>query len=167
MSGEADQVEFTSLVGLMNDLIEPAAPAPIPLIPQTWGWAVLALILLALAGWGVMRALARHRATAYRRAALEELARATTGAEAAAILRRAALAGYPRAEVAGLVGADWLAFLDHTGPAPLPPEVGAELLAAPWRDETAPPSPALRAALAGWLRGHDPARAPAAREAAA
>ena len=62
----------------------------------------------------VAAAIVRHQRNAYRRAALQELATADAGA-ISAILKRTALAAFPREQVASLSGAEWLAFLDRTG----------------------------------------------------
>ena len=140
-----------TLVGMIDALVEPAAPVPVSLMPQTWGWAVLALAVVGIAGWLILRR-ARHRhASAYRRAALAELERAGTAADVAAILRRAALVAYPRADVAGLIGTDWVAFLSRTGSTTFPPE---ELTCAPYVADPGPPSPDLRRAADQWLRSH-------------
>ena len=61
-----------SLVALIDLLVEPAPPVPVPLTPQTWGWAALTVLLLALVAWGLWRWLAQRRANAYRRAALAD-----------------------------------------------------------------------------------------------
>lgn len=143
-----------SLVGLLDELAEPVAPPPVPLTPQTAGWAVLAAMLavalLALIAWRVRR----WRANAYRRAALAELA--TAGEDPAAIalvLRRTALAAWPRAEVAGLSGEAWLAFLDRSGGQPGFVEgPGRALLDAPYR--SGPPQPGLAPLAARWVRRH-------------
>lgn len=153
----ADPEAPTSLIDLIDRLAEPPEPAPIPLTPQTWGWAALALLLIAALLLTVWRWIAHRRAGAYRRAALAELEAATTAAEVAAILRRAALAAWPRAQVAGLTGDAWTDFLASTGRDGFPPEAGEELCTAPWRDTKAPPSPELRRAAERWLRTHRPA----------
>ncbi|WP_289155074.1 DUF4381 domain-containing protein [uncultured Salipiger sp.] len=143
-----------SLVALIDLLVEPPPPVPVPLTPQTWGWAGLALLLLALVVLGLWRWLARRRANAYRRAALADLGSAATTAELAEILRRAALAAWPRTEVAALAGADWTRFLDRTGKGGFPAAAGEELRRATYRDTGAAPSPELRAAAGRWLRSH-------------
>ncbi|GGH25004.1 protein of unknown function [Cribrihabitans marinus] len=143
-----------NLVDLIGALIDPPEPAPVPLTPQTGGWLVLALLVVVLAGWLVHRWIARRRANAYRRDALARVETAQTAAEIATILRRAALAAYPRGEVAGLTGSAWLTFLERTGREGFPAAAGAELRSAPYRAETAAPSTALRDAAAAWLRGH-------------
>jgi hypothetical protein len=156
-----------SLVDLINGLIEPVAPPPVSLIPQTWGWVGLALVLGFLATWAVLRRRAHRHANAYRRAALYRLSGGPVpAAELASTLRRAALAAYPRTAVAGLSGADWLAFLAQSGGGDFSGATGAELLAAPYRDGQASASPALMAAAKAWLKSHGPLpQAPAARSA--
>ncbi|WP_315901551.1 DUF4381 domain-containing protein [Salipiger bermudensis] len=141
-------------MSLIDQLIEPPPPSPVPLVPQTWGWAALALLLLALVLAGLWR-WHRHRvANGYRRAALAALAQAGSVAELATILRRAALAAYPRAEVASLTGGDWTAFLSRSGRGPFPEAAGEELRRAPYRAPGAAPSPELRDAAERWLRTH-------------
>ncbi len=160
---ETDTTTPVNLIDLIDGLVEPSEPAPIPLVPETWGWVALALLVLALLGWGFWRWTAHRRANAYRRAALAELAEARTAAEVATILRRAALAAWPREDVASLTGDSWTDFIAQTGRGAFPQEAEAELRIAPWRDQTAPPSPGLRRAAKEWLRSHRaaPARAPA------
>jgi hypothetical protein len=105
-------------------LVDVPLPTSVSLWPQTWTSRVaLALILAAVVGggWALVR---RWRARRYRRAALAELAAierrlsvvpsATVSTELAALVRRTALAGFPRDQVAGLNGAAWLSFLDRT-----------------------------------------------------
>ena len=143
-----------SLVSLIDQLIEPAAPLPVPMVPQTWGWAVLAALLVAALVAGLWRWHQSRVANAYRRTALAALAQAATTAELAAILRRAALAAYPRAEVASLTGHDWTAFLSRSGKRDFPDAAGEELRRAPYRSPDAAPSRALRDAASDWLRTH-------------
>jgi Ca-activated chloride channel family protein len=78
---------------------------------------LLAAVVIAL--WQFLR---YRRANRYRREALAELKRmergGTTPAELptqlALLLRRTALAAFPREQVAPLVGSAWLSFLDRT-----------------------------------------------------
>ena len=124
------------------------------MVPQTWGWAVLAALLVAALVAGLWRWHQSRVANAYRRTALAALAQAATTAELAAILRRAALAAYPRAEVASLTGHDWTAFLSRSGKRDFPDAAGEELRRAPYRGPDAAPSRALRDAASDWLRTH-------------
>ena len=141
-----------NLVDLMDKLIEPDAPDPVSMMPQTWGWTVLAGLILVALGAGLWRWSMRYRANAYRRAALVELEQARDLRDVAKILRRTALAGFPRADVAGLSGASWLAFLQSTGG--FPEAAGADLVVAPYRADPQPVSPQARHAARHWIRHH-------------
>jgi hypothetical protein len=149
-----DQFDGLNLVQLL-DLLEPVPePPPVSWMPQTvgWIWLGIALVVVILTG---LRWLVRHRrATAYRRAGLAALAAAGDDpARIAVILRRTALAGFPRSEVAGLTGADWLRFLDRTmagdGFVSGPGRIIAE---APYRATA--PDPALSRLAQRWVRRH-------------
>ena len=103
----------------LSHLADIVVPPPVPWWPPAPGWWILGAALLAalaISGWSAIR---RYRKNAYRRAALAELAAIGTvsspasAAAVSAILKRVALAAYPRAEVANLTGAAWLAFLDR------------------------------------------------------
>lgn len=108
----------------LNDL---ALPGPVSWMPQTWGWLALALMILALIAWALLRWWQRYVANRYRRAALAELdliepALAAEATRAGAIvgiaelLKRVALHAWPRPATAPLSGAAWLAFLKgHDG----------------------------------------------------
>jgi Ca-activated chloride channel family protein len=100
-------------------LIEIPLPAQIGLWPETWAAriaAVLIILGLIAAIWRFART--RH-ANRYRRAALAELDRIMHGPQPSAgalelLLRRTALAVFPREAIAPLSGPAWLAFLDKT-----------------------------------------------------
>jgi hypothetical protein len=103
------------LIGLLGKLEPIPAPPIVSLWPQTEAWVWIGLVVFGFATWLLRLVLLRHRANAYRRAALREIAAARENpAVLAEILRRTALAAFPRAEVAGLYGEEWLAFLDRT-----------------------------------------------------
>jgi hypothetical protein len=150
-----------NLVDLLAQLGDIAAPPPVSMLPATWGWAVLAALVLALLALGLRVWLRHYRATAYRRAALAELrghAPALTAndpvalARLATLLRRTALAAFPRPEVATLAGPDWLAFLARTG-ADFGP-AGPALAAAPYTTPPAFDGAAALAAARRWIRHH-------------
>ncbi len=143
-----------TLVELL-DLLEPVPEPPeISLWPQTAGWLVLGIVLLAVTAWLIRRWRAGRRADAYRRAALAELAVAGDDpARLAAILRRAALVAFPRARVAGLHGDDWLAFLEsHCHGAAFRTGAARVVATAPYAP--APPDAAVTVQVAHWLRHH-------------
>jgi hypothetical protein len=103
------------LIGLLGKLEPISEPPIVSLWPQTEAWVWIGLAVFGFAAWLLRLVLLRHRANAYRRAALREIAAARENpAVLAEILRRTALAAFPRAEVAGLYGEEWLAFLDRT-----------------------------------------------------
>jgi Domain of unknown function (DUF4381) len=112
----------TSLENL-HDII---TPPPVPWWPPAPVWYVLGGIALVLAVWAGWRGWRRWQAAAYRRAALTELQRlkARTADDAQrglalqelpALVKRTALAAFPRQAVASLSSTAWLEFLDHTG----------------------------------------------------
>jgi hypothetical protein len=101
-----------------------ALPGPVAMLPPAPGWYVVALALLALAFWGYGRYQRAIAASRYRREALAELesivealqrpgGRHELAARLPPLLKRVALQVEPRAEVAGLTGAAWLAELDR------------------------------------------------------
>ncbi|WP_425090230.1 DUF4381 domain-containing protein [Tropicimonas sp. S265A] len=154
---DAAAATVPTLVDLIDELVEPAPPDPISMVPQTAGWAIVAGIGIALILFALLRMRARHRANAYRRAALAQLAQPhPKAADVATTLRRTALAAFPRAEVAGLTGSDWIAFLQRTGDGPLSPQVADELVTAPYLAPVVTASPALTDFAATWVRSHAP-----------
>jgi hypothetical protein len=110
---------------MLNGLREITLPPPPSYRPQTIGWAILGgIALIALTLWSIQQYRRWHR-NRYRRAALhrltelEQLAQQSTTRVAALrelseLLKRTALAAYPREQVAPLYGDDWLTFLDRT-----------------------------------------------------
>jgi hypothetical protein len=124
MSDLIRSVAHADLPGLA-DIVMPAPPA---WWPQTPGWWILAACLAAALLVWAWRARRRYRANRYRREALAELGRlqAALAGNAiergaallavAALLKRTALAAWPRASVAPLSGLAWRDFLHaHAG----------------------------------------------------
>lgn len=101
-----------------------AMPAPVSYTPQTMGWYVLGVLLVALIAWVVARMIRRRRANRYRRDALDELTaierRLSDGVTAPLVVeidtlaKRVALVAFGREAVAALAGSKWLTFLDRT-----------------------------------------------------
>jgi hypothetical protein len=109
-------------LGSLDRLHDIAAPPPVPWWPPAPGWYIVAAVALLLLGLAAWAALARWRRDRYRREALGELDRIARDPKApssissvAELVKRVALAAYPRARVASLTGEAWLAFLDVTG----------------------------------------------------
>ena len=148
----------------LSNLHDIVLPAPVSFWPPAPGWWILAGAILAALVLLLVKLALRYRANAYRREALRELAQigAPLDAEKAqalsAILKRAALVAFPRADVASLTGAAWSRFLDKTGrmnafekgaAAPLP---AIALGSAPSANDAA-----IRDAARDWIRHHKPA----------
>jgi hypothetical protein len=146
-------------------------PDPIQWWPPAPGWWISAAVLLAVLLWvaGVRWRRHRRRGAAARSAlrelaALRETARTDgdTRAFVAALsrlLRRLALARFPREQVAGLTGDAWLAFLDATGGGEGfrrgPGRALADLAYGATRDGDPPPNPDALAELAEtWIRAN-------------
>jgi len=114
-----------SVRAALEQLTDIVAPPAVSFVPQTWGWAVLAAIVLVLALWGFRRWRRHREANRYRAEALAELARIeqtlTRGPDPAAalaaippLLKRVALAAWPRSRVASLAQTRWVDFLRAT-----------------------------------------------------
>ena len=126
-------------------------PPPVAFWPSTPAWYVLFATLALLLFWLGWRGWKRWRGNAYRREALAAL-RDAQDAEIAAILKRTALAAWPRTSVASLAGADWAAFLRRTAPRALLDAAAAEKLA---RLAYAPATAGARGDAERWIRFHD------------
>ncbi len=150
-----EELKGLNLVDLYDKLIQPEAPVPISLWPQTVGWLWLGAAVVILSALAFWRWRAWRQASAYRRAALVALKDAGEDPAAIAdVLRRAALCGFPRAQVAQLYGADWLAFLDGVAQGTRfgTSDAGRALAAAPYRPQA--PQPDLPAMAETWIRTH-------------
>lgn len=110
----------------LEGLADIANPQPVSWMPQTWGWAALAVVLLLTLTTWVWRWRQRVLANRYRVEALTALTaletrardrqtRAEALAQIAELLKRTALAAYPRTEVAQLSAAAWVQFLRDRG----------------------------------------------------
>ncbi|WGL17649.1 DUF4381 domain-containing protein [Microbulbifer bruguierae] len=145
-----------TLPDILAQLVPPPAPPAVsmwPVTPAAKGLSALLLLLLLLLIW---RQIQIYRANAYRRAALAELVKSQDDpAQVAEILRRTALAAYPREQVAGLTGDDWLAFLNQSYPGnAFSGEVGRTLLQAPYRKAAPAQSSELARTARDWIRRH-------------
>lgn len=166
----AEPVQLTNQDPL-SGLADIVVPDPVSWFPQTWGWWVLAgLILLAILLLTIRWA-RRFAANRYRREALKQCAqlenvldddngRAAALAELATLLKRTALSAWPRADVASLSGQEWIDFLRLHGPGADMDDTLAQLLAVteyrPDSLESVSRSDARACARAvsGWIGGH-------------
>jgi len=98
----------------LSNLRDLALPSQVPLWPPAPGWWIVAAAGVATAVIVAAMVVARHRANAYRREVLREL-ETVAPQGISTVLKRAALAAWPREQVASLSGPAWLAFLDRTG----------------------------------------------------
>jgi hypothetical protein len=107
---------------LLKQLRDIHYPLPIRVWPLTVGWYCVIIVLLAavaVSGYLLYRRYQRGRLKVIVLQRLTEL-QANQGhghnipGELSKLLRRAALASYPRRVVAGLYGEKWLQFLDKT-----------------------------------------------------
>jgi hypothetical protein len=174
VANTAPEVSGAATPPLLDQLADIALPPPVAWTPQTVGWAVLGGMLLLCLAVLAVRGFLRYRANRYRRDALAELARLqqTLAADAAAaptvlvalpaVLKRTALAAWPRERVAGLNGAQWAQFLrDNAGAATQAADrLGPLVQAAQYRGEKTlsqlPREEAQALLHAGqlWIEGH-------------
>jgi len=114
---EYDGLNLPQLLDLMHGLVMPDAVTRLPI---TSGWWIVLAWLLAVLTIVVWYGLLRRRRNRYRRAALAALKSIDSEPELgpfemaqriALLLKRTALAAYPRSQVASLSGSEWAEFL--------------------------------------------------------
>jgi len=157
-----EDLEGLSLTELLDQLHAVAEPPPVSWMPQTAGWIVLAIILVAIFIVVTWRQWRRRMRDQYRREALAELDRIEAAAserlplEVAALIRRTALACEGRKAVAAMVGDDWLRYLDRSqGGTMFSDGPGRILATAPYEPEIDEAGRhALVAAARSWIRTH-------------
>ena len=138
----------------------------VSLLPQTWLSRVAIVLIVGLAVWAIFRLVHRYCANRYRREALSELDRMRRmpdappdrlAAQLAVLVRRTALAVFPRETIVPLTGTAWLAFLDSSyGGDEFSQGAGRWLVSAPYQ-QTAPGRGelnALRDLVDRWIRVH-------------
>lgn len=135
MEGAAPSVD-PGLAAALRGLADIALPPPVSMLPQTWAWAVLAALVLLAIAFALCRWYRYRELNRYRREALSELrlierhigAAQTRGnalAALPALLKRTALAVWPREAIANLSGRGWTGFLDAHSGGPIFPEASA------------------------------------------
>ncbi|MDQ0321526.1 hypothetical protein QO002_003664 [Pararhizobium capsulatum DSM 1112] len=159
------------LQATLRQMADITLPPPVSMMPATWGWAALAglvVLVLAFAFWRWHRRRAQNR---YRRDALADLAALESGSGSdagrlkalnalPALIKRTALAVWPREQVASLSGPGWVNFLrTNAGKAKIEPEGFAFFAEAEYRlanDDVPDEATARRvfAAARQWIEGH-------------
>jgi hypothetical protein len=149
-------------------LIDIPLPQPVSLWPETWTSRIAIAVLIAAAVAGLLWFVHYRRSNRYRREALSELDRierafsdqgapSELAAQLSVLVRRTALAVFPRECIAPLAGAGWLAFLDETyGRPDFSQGIGRLLVSAPY-DRIAPTGVQLSSLVAltrRWIRVH-------------
>ena len=152
-------LNLPQLLELMHELVFPAAISRVPEGPGWWiflAWLVAVIVIITRSLVG------RYRRNRYRREAIARLAAieqsandnpAAAAADIAVLLKQAALAAYPREDVAALYGEDWARFLNESASNdPIVTDVSSKLAIAAYR-----PDADGRELLAGarrWIRVH-------------
>jgi hypothetical protein len=139
-------------------------PEPVSWWPPAPGWWLLAVLLPAVIGTAAWLFLVYRRRVAARRSARREL-QALRSAHAAGsddaalarglsrLLRRFALARFPRERVAGLTGEAWLRFLDrYATDRAFTAGAGRALVEAPYRPDAPLPATELTNLVEQWIR---------------
>jgi hypothetical protein len=116
----------------MWGLKELPLPEPVSWWPQTFGWYILAALLLLGLAWLGWRQWRHYQHNAYRReglAKLEVMASDPTALrQLPYLLRKSALCAAPRADVAGLRSRDWISWLNESAGCELFAETDGEKL---------------------------------------
>lgn len=125
MSAADSRFEGLNLPQLLDLMHDPVMPEPVSWAPQTDGWWIALGWLLAVIGLAALRYRRYRRRNRYRREALAALrtieSQATQDPRGSAVavaqlVKRTALAVWPREQVAALYGEQWAEFLVATAP---------------------------------------------------
>jgi len=128
----------------LRDIVIPEPPPVWPLAPGAW---IILGIVLGCVFFVAWRIHVQRKRNAYRKAGLQLLSGAKTMHDVAVVLKRVALAVFPREQVASLYGGEWAVFLNMTCP-----ETNFETLVA--CDESTVPDNDLVAMASAWIRHH-------------
>jgi uncharacterized protein DUF4381 len=142
--------------GSLDKLHDFYLPTPPAWTPQTPAWYVVFSAIGLLILWFATRTVRKWIANRYRRAALRELA-TVPPQQYSTLLKRTALAAWPRDKVASLNGPAWLKFLDETsGESRFQNSPGDQIEEIGLRPVTlsADTEQALRTLAAKWIRRH-------------
>jgi hypothetical protein len=131
----------------LANLRDIAVPEPPPFWPPAPGVWVLLIVAAALISALAILLWRRWTDNAYRRAGIALLEDARTTRDVNIVLKRVALAVFPRPEVAQLYGDDWSAFLDASSP-------GVRFAGVERRPDDAEATRELRSQAGTWIRRH-------------
>lgn len=155
-TSDANRYEGLNLPDLMALMHPVVYPEEINLFPATTGWLMIGLWIVCVIVIIVTAKIRRYRAARYRREAAQ-LIHSIPGEDhqdtqaIASLVKRTAIAAYPRSEVASLTGSDWKHFLQQTSLAMSDEQARVVSIAA--YDPTVPTSQ-VRAAALLWIRTH-------------
>ena len=136
--------------GRLADLHNIVLPEPVALWPpDTGGLLLLGALLICVALIALHRYL-RWRRDGYRRAGMQVLDGAETVRDVSVVLKRVALAAYPRHRVASLYGAEWVDFLNRTCSRTVFEHTA-------FQGSVQPPPVELKDSARRWIGGHDAA----------
>jgi hypothetical protein len=114
MTSPASQVVSPTALDKLHGFYQ---PPPVPWTPQTLGWYIVFGILALLVVWLTIWKIRNWRRNRYRREALRELTSASPE-QLSGLLKRTALAAWPREHVASLSGDKWIDFLVESSDIP-------------------------------------------------
>jgi hypothetical protein len=138
----------------LHDFVQPPLPS---WMPHTIGWYVVFAVLALAMTFQLIKWIRDWKRNRYRRVALQELPH-TAIEDLSALLKRTALAAWPRQTVASLTGEAWLRFLNRTAEQPLfetKPGSEIEELAVRGRQQlNAQDEEKLRHRAKTWIRRH-------------
>ncbi len=128
----------------LQDIVLPAAPSFWPPASGCWILVALILMLLITVTWFIAQSRQRN---AYRRAGLTLLQSANTVYDINVVLKRVALAVFPREQVAALHGEHWIQFMQSTCE-------GEQFATLSQSAEGTPAIESIRASARTWIRKH-------------
>ena len=144
---------MTAPLNKLHDFYQPPPPS---WTPQTIGWYVVFAFMGLLILWMMIHRIRNWLRNRYRRNALRELAFLQPD-QFSTLLKRTALAAWPREKVASLSGDAWLQFLNESGKSDLfLRKPGSRIEEIALRSETlsSEDEQALRKPTAKWIRSH-------------
>ena len=128
----------------LRDIVIPEPPPLWPLAPGMWVLLGLIFLALLLIAW---RWRAARKRNAYRKAGLVLLNTARSTQDISVLMKRVALAAFPREAVASLYGDEWTAFLNETCPR-------SDFSALTTTDPDGVPDSIVIGLAASWIRHH-------------